>query len=62
LTNKAIKNNYEEYYQATVGFEFLTYNLKIDDKVVKLQIWDTCGQEIYKSLIANFYRNSSLQF
>jgi len=60
LTNKAIKNNYEEYYQATVGFEFLTYNLKIDDKVIKLQIWDTCGQEIYKSLIANFYRNSSL--
>ena len=27
---------------------------------VKLQIWDTCGQEIYKSLISNFYRNSSL--
>ena len=25
-----------------------------------MQIWDTCGQEIYKSLISNFYRNSSL--
>ena len=60
LTQKAIKNNFEEYYQATVGFEFLTYNLKINDKVVKLQIWDTCGQEIYRSLISNFYRNSSL--
>ena len=60
LTQQAIKNNFEEYYQATVGFEFLTFNMKVNDKVVKLQIWDTCGQEIYKSLISNFYRNSSL--
>ena len=60
LTAKAVKNNFEEYYQATVGFEFLTFNMKINDKVIKLQIWDTCGQEIYKSLISNFYRNSSL--
>ena len=32
----------------------------MDNKVIKLQIWDTCGQEIYKSLVTNFYRNSSL--
>ena len=60
LTTKAVKNNFEEYYQATVGFEFLTFNMKVNDKIIKLQIWDTCGQEIYKSLISNFYRNSSL--
>ena len=60
LTNQAIKNCFEDYYQATVGFEFLNFNIKINDKVVRLQIWDTCGQEIYKSLISNFYRNSSL--
>ena len=28
--------------------------------MVKLQIWDTCGQEIYRSLISSFYRNASL--
>ena len=60
LTTKAVKNNFEEYYTATVGFEFLTFNLKLNDNVIKLQIWDTCGQEIYKSLISNFYRNSAL--
>lgn len=60
LTSKAAKNSFEEYYQATVGFEFLTFNLKLDNTVIKLQIWDTCGQEIYRSLISNFYRNSSL--
>ena len=60
LTTKAVKNNFEDYYQATVGFEFLTFNMKINEFVIKMQIWDTCGQEIYKSLISNFYRNSSL--
>jgi Ras-related protein Rab-11A len=25
-----------------------------------MQIWDTCGQEIYRSLIHSFYNNSSL--
>ena len=60
LTSKAVKNNFEDYYQATVGFEFLTFNMLVNKMVIKLQIWDTCGQEIYKSLISNFYRNSSL--
>jgi len=60
LTQKASKNIFESNYSATVGFEFFTFNVKINDKVIKLQIWDTCGQEIYRSLITNFYRNSSL--
>ncbi len=60
LTLKATKNLFESNYSATVGFEFFTFNVRINDKIIKLQIWDTCGQEIYKSLITNFYRNSSL--
>ena len=38
LTTKAVKNSFEEYYQATVGFEFLTFNLKLNDCIIKLQI------------------------
>ena len=60
LSAQAVRNNFVEFYQATVGFEFLTFNLRINSKIIKLQIWDTCGQEVYKSLISNFYRNCSL--
>ncbi len=60
LTTKAAKGIFDETYSATVGFEFLTFNVKLNDKVIKLQIWDTCGQEIYRSLISSFYRNASL--
>ena len=60
LTMKGTKNYFEEYYSPTVGFEFFTFNIRINDKNIKLQIWDTCGQEAYRSLITSFYRNSSL--
>ncbi len=60
LLSKAINKTFDIGYGATVGFEFSTYNIKINDKICKLQIWDTCGQEVYKSIILNFYRNSSL--
>ena len=60
LTKQAIEDTFDEAYSATVGFEFITLNLKIDDKIIKLQIWDTCGQEIYRSLISSFYRNATL--
>ena len=44
LTNKATKNIFEESYNATVGFEFFSFNVRMNGKVLKLQIWDTCGQ------------------
>ena len=60
LSLRATKNVFENLYSPTIGFEFMTFFIKVDNKAIKLQIWDTCGQEIYKSLISNFYRNSSL--
>ena len=60
LALRGIKNLFEPLYSPTIGFEFMAFYTRIDGKIIKMQIWDTCGQEIYKSLISNFYRNSSL--
>ena len=60
LTSRATKDIFTEEYSTTLGFESSTFNVKIENKLIKLQIWDTCGQEKYKSLITNFYRNASL--
>ena len=60
LTIRGTKNHFYDVYSPTIGFEFLCFNIRIKDKIVKLQIWDTCGQEAYRSLISSFYRNSSL--
>ena len=60
LSMQATKRRFENNYLATVDFEFFVFNMKLDNKVLKLQIWDTCGQEVYRSLITSFYKNSSL--
>ncbi len=60
LAIKASRNYFEDFYSPTVGFEFLSFNVKVEDKIVKLQIWDTCGQEVYRSLISSFFRSASL--
>ena len=62
LTTKATKDIFLDNHQSTIGFEFFSFMIKIDNKIIKLQIWDTCGQETYRSLISNFYKTSSLAF
>ena len=60
LAIRALKNIFESLYQPTIGFEFMSSYIKIDGKIIKLQIWDKCGQEVYRSLISSFYNNASL--
>ena len=60
LSLKATKGIFAENSMSTLGFEFYSFFIKLNDQIIKLQIWDTCGQEQYRSLITNFYRNSSV--
>ena len=60
ITSQVIRKSFDEKHNSTIGFEFYTYDVKIEDKIIKLQIWDTCGQELYRSLISNFYKQTSL--
>ena len=60
ILKRAVKNRFDESYQATIGFEFLLMHFCVNDLKIKLQIWDTCGQEMYRSLVQGFYRNTSL--
>ena len=60
LVNQGVLEKFSSNYQTTLGFDFFSMFVKIEDKVIRLQIWDTCGQEKYRSLIKNFYRNTSM--
>ena len=57
---KSSKKYFRRLLQSNSWFEYLTFNMKINEFVIKMQIYDIWGQEIYNSLIPNFYRNSSL--
>ena len=60
ILKRAVQDKFDESYRATIGFEFLLMHFKVNDLRIKLQIWDTCGQEMYRSLVQGFYRNTSL--
>ena len=60
LMNRLVNNKYSSSYKATIGADFMTKDVSIDDRLVTLQIWDTAGQERFQSLGTAFYRGSDV--
>ncbi|KAF3646788.1 Ras-related protein RABA1f [Capsicum annuum] len=45
LLSRFTRNEFSLESKSTIGVEFATRSIHVDDKVVKAQIWDTAGQE-----------------
>ena len=45
-------------YQLTIGVEFGAKNVNIRNKIYRIQIWDTAGQENFRSITRAYYKNS----
>jgi len=60
--HRVTTNEFMEDHEVTVGVEFGTLLLKIDDTKIKLQIWDTAGQENFQSITKIFYRGAHAVF
>ena len=56
---KYIEDKFSENYVSTIGIEYKIKTLIINGKKVLLRIWDTSGQERYRSITQNFYRNAN---
>ncbi len=44
--------------KTTIGVEFATRSLIVDQKLIKAQIWDTAGQERYRAITSAYYRGA----
>jgi Ras-related protein Rab-1A len=51
-------DKYEDSYISTVGVDFRSREVKLGDKVARLQIWDTAGQERFKTITSAYYRGA----
>jgi Ras-related protein Rab-7A len=58
LMNQYVNRKFTNQYKATIGADFLTKEVMIEDKLVTMQIWDTAGQERFQSLGVAFYRGA----
>ena len=44
LIHRFMYDTFDNTYQATIGIDFLSKTLYLDDRTVRLQLWDTAGQ------------------
>jgi len=51
-------HEFNDQHEITLGVEFGVRLLEIDDTKVKIQIWDTAGQESFRSITNNYYRST----
>ncbi|CAG9330568.1 unnamed protein product [Blepharisma stoltei] len=54
FTDRRFKNDHD----LTIGVEFGSRTIKINDKAIKLQMWDTAGQENFRSITRSYYRGA----
>ena len=60
ILQRYMKHTFQETYKCTIGVDFLMKSLIINGKTVKLQLWDTAGQEKYKSMVSSYYRGANV--
>lgn len=58
LMRRYVNHNFSEIYKSTIGVDFLCKTLKINNKLIDLQIWDTAGSERFYSMNNAFYRGA----
>ena len=51
-------DSYESNSMSTIGVDFKTKLLSIDNKNICLQVWDTAGQERYHSITSSYYKGA----
>ncbi|OHT15573.1 Ras-related protein Rab11D [Tritrichomonas foetus] len=58
IVGRLVDKVFNQEIETTIGVEFRTYPVLIGDKEVKLNIWDTAGQEKFKSVSKAYFRNA----
>ena len=52
------ENSFTTTHLATIGIDFKMKTIEVDGKRVKVQIWDTAGQDRFKTITQTYYRGA----
>ncbi|CDO54149.1 similar to Saccharomyces cerevisiae YER031C YPT31 Rab family GTPase [Geotrichum candidum] len=58
ILGRFTRNEFNLDSKSTIGVEFATRTVNVDDKTIKAQIWDTAGQERYRAITSAYYRGA----
>jgi small GTP-binding protein len=59
LLLRYVRDVYDPDTQPTLGVEFMTKILETERHRIQLQLWDTAGQELFRSVTRGYYRGSA---
>ena len=62
ILSKYTHGKFNPDHEITIGCEFMAKNLSIKDRNIRIQIWDTAGQEAFRSITRSYYKNSTCAF
>ena len=62
IISKYKENKFDEKGQPSIGVQFIAKNVVIENTTFRLQVWDTAGQETFRSMTRIYYKNSSCAF
>ena len=60
IMNRFMNDTFTEEYQATIGLDFQSKNVQIDNQDIHLLLYDTAGQEKFRSLIPMYTRDANI--
>jgi len=58
ILNRFIKGTFSEISITTINDFYLDKEIEVRGTPMKLEIWDTAGQEKFRSLVRNYYNGS----
>ena len=58
LLSRFTKDEFNLELKSTIGVEFATKTLTVEEKLIRAQIWDTAGQERYRAMTGAYYRGA----
>jgi len=59
LMRRVTDNTFNNEFSSTIGVDFKSISININDYNIKLQVWDTAGQEKFKNIIPIYFRGSA---
>ena len=62
LSQRIAIDSFNPTHIRTIGVEFLSREIKISGKIIKLQIWDTAGADHFRSVTKAYYKGSRIIF
>jgi small GTP-binding protein len=54
-----VRDTFDDDTQSTLGIEFLSKIIQTENRRIQLQLWDTAGQEMFRSVTRGYYRGSA---